>query len=130
MASAQVDRSDIEKLTVTERWKTRFRLLEKAGGPSLHNLKALSLSERFMISMNLWGVLFGPLYYVAKGMWKKAVVFTGVGLLVIAAIAWALSLAGAVYLADSLGYGLAAVFGARANIDYYKKMVLGQDGWW
>ena len=24
----------------------------------------------------------------------------------------------------------AAIFGARANIDFYKKTVLGDDGWW
>ena len=30
----------------------------------------------------------------------------------------------------ALGYGVSAVFAIRANIDYYKKMVLGENGWW
>ena len=33
-------------------------------------------------------------------------------------------------LANALGYGVGAVFAVRANIDYYKKMVLGDNGWW
>lgn len=33
-------------------------------------------------------------------------------------------------VSDSLGYGAAAFFGTRANIDYHKKMVLRDKGWW
>lgn len=33
-------------------------------------------------------------------------------------------------IANALGYGVGALFAVRANIDYYKKMVLGDNGWW
>ena len=31
---------------------------------------------------------------------------------------------------NALGTGVSVVFAMRANIDYYKFMVLGDDGWW
>jgi len=37
-------------------------------------------------------------------------------------------------LPSQLGYVaslvLAAIYGLRANADYYRKMVLGDNGWW
>lgn len=121
---------DIDSLPVSISWKLKFRLLQKAGGPSQKNLKALSSGERFKISLNLLAFLFGPLYYLAKGMWKKALSLFVVCAAAIVAVGFALELAGLSKVANALGYGAAAVFAVRANIDYYKKMVLGENGWW
>lgn len=121
---------DIDSLPVSTSWKLKFRLLQKAGGPSQKNLKALSSGERFKISLNLLAFLFGPLYYLAKGMWKKALSLFVVCAAAIVAVGFALELAGLSKVANALGYGAAAVFAVRANIDYYKKMVLGENGWW
>ena len=33
-------------------------------------------------------------------------------------------------IANALGYGISAVFAIRANLDYYKKMLLNDNGWW
>ena len=41
-----------------------------------------------------------------------------------------LTLAGFAGLGKAVGYGASAVFAVRANIDCYKKMVLGDNGWW
>jgi hypothetical protein len=124
------EQRDIDSLPVSDSWKLKFRLLQKAGGPSQKNLKALSSGERFKITLNLLALLFGPLYYLAKGMWKKALSLFAVCVAAIVVIGFALDLVGLSEIANALGYGTAAVFGVRANIDYYKKMVLGENGWW
>ena len=129
-ASEQPGHADIQSLPVSESWKHKFLLLAKAGGPKLPNLKTLPFGERFKISFNILGFLFGPLYYLAKGMWRKALFYFGAGLLFLVLAGLALDLVGQGKVADALGYGLAAIFGVRANIDYYKKMVLGENGWW
>lgn len=131
--SVVIDKSarfDIESLTISSSWKQKFRILEKAGGPKQPNLKALSSGERFKIGFNILAFLFGPLYYLAKGMWKKALSIFGACIVAILVIGFALDLVGLTKMANALGYGAAAIFAVRANIDYYKKMVLGESGWW
>jgi hypothetical protein len=122
--------SEIESLPVSNSWKQKFRLLEQAGGPKQPNLKALSFGERFKIAFNILAFLFGPFYYLAKGMWKKGLALFGACVAAIVVIGFALDLVGLTKIANALGYGAAAIFAVRANIDYYKKMVLGENGWW
>ncbi|MET0335796.1 MAG: DUF2628 domain-containing protein, partial [Rhizobacter sp.] len=86
--------------------------------------------ERFKISFNVLAFLFGPLYYLTKGMWKKALSLFGACIVVVVVVGVVLDLFGFGKIADALGYGAAAIFAVRANIDYYKKMVLGDNGWW
>ena len=121
---------DIESLAVSRRWKNKFRLFEKAGGANLSRLRDLSLSERIKITFNFLSFLFGPIYYVIKGMWRKGLVLFVVCAGVVLTLAFGLELAGLGRLNSSLGYGVGIVFATRANIDYYKKMVLQQNGWW
>lgn len=128
--SAAPDGSDIDSLPVSDGWKQRFRAIEKAGGPKLPKLKSLSTGERFKVSFNVLAFLFGPIYYASKGMWKKALSLFGVCFVTIIVVAVVLELVGLGRFANALGYGAAAIFGVRSNIDYYKKMVLGDDGWW
>lgn len=123
-------KADIDSLPVSESWKQKFRLIEKAGGARQQNLKALSSGERMKVVFNVLAFLFGPIYYLVKGMWKKALALFGACIVVIVAVGVVLDLLGFGRVADALGYGAAAVFAVRANIDYYKKMVLGDDGWW
>jgi hypothetical protein len=127
---AHIGSADIAALAVSDRWKVKFRLLEKAGGVKLTKFKDLSMSERMKVNFNLLGFLFGPIYYLCKGMWKKGLALFGACLLAVVALVILLDLAGLGRFANALGYGAAAMFGVRANIDYYKKMVLGQNGWW
>jgi len=128
--TAESARSDIESLPVSVSWKRKFRLIEKAGGPRQPNLKALSSGERLKIGFNILAFLLGPLYYLAKGMWKKAIALFGACALAILVIGLALNFVGLGKLGNALGYGAAAIFAVRANIDYYKRMVLGDKGWW
>lgn len=71
-----------------------------------------------------------PVYYIAKGMWKKGLALLLACVLVVIVLSIALEYFGLGKIANALGYGVSAVFAMRANIDYYKKMVLGENGWW
>jgi hypothetical protein len=123
---------DIDSLNVSDRWKAKFRLFEKAGAPGFANLKNLPPEERRRAAagFNILAFLFGPLYYVAKGMWRKAIALFLVCFAVSLVIEFILTLTGYENIGKFMTYGVAAVFAVRANIDYYKKMVLGDNGWW
>ena len=122
---------DIDSLPVSDSWKRRFKAMRKAGGPSLPNFKNLSREERKALSpFNALAFLFGPFYYLAKGMWKKGLtlfVLCLVGLLILDTV---MVLVGLGSYARATGFAAAAVYGTLANRDYYAKMVLGHDGWW
>ena len=120
----------IDFLPVSAAWKQKFRLLKQAGAPKLTNLKSLSFKERFTINFNIIAFLFGPFYYLAKGMWKKALSIFAACAAAVMVIGFALDIAGLSKVSDALGYGVSAIFALRANIDYYKKMVLCENGWW
>ncbi|MDP2852063.1 MAG: DUF2628 domain-containing protein, partial [Gallionella sp.] len=113
---------------VSEAWKNKFALLEKAGGPKLPKVRELAFRERSKVVFNIWGFLFGPFYYLAKGMWKKAIVLFALCVTAIVVLAIILKAMG---ISDAITNFISpAVFAARANIDYYKKIILGENGWW
>jgi hypothetical protein len=120
----------IDNLDVSEKWKTKFRAITLAGGPKLPDFKKLEKRDRRKaFGFSILGFLFGPIYYAVKGMWKRGLVlFLGMAVLVIIG-AIILEYFGFGRLGRALGYGMAAVFALRANIDYYKKMVLNDNGW-
>ena len=120
----------ISDLPVSNNWKSKFHLLEKAGGPKMPELKALAFGERMKITLNFLAFLFGPIYYIVKGMWRKGLALFAACVLAIVGVAFLLELVGLGRFINALGYGAAASCAVRANIDYYKKMVLGQNGWW
>ena len=112
---------------VSDTWKQKFALIEKAGGPKLPKFSDLASGERAKAIFNIWGFLFGPFYYLAKGMWKKAIVLT---LLVFAIILVLDMLLGDSRLSIITNFIAPALFAVRANIDFYKKAVLADNGWW
>jgi hypothetical protein len=121
--------SNIPVQEASEAWKRKFALLEKAGGPKLPKAKELAFGERVKVVFNVLGFVFGPFYYLAKGMWKKAISLFSVCIVAIVILAIILDAMGMsdeipIYLISSV------VFATRANIDYYKKIVLGDNGWW
>lgn len=112
-------------------WRTRFALLHKAGGAAMPQSIELTLAERATVRFNLLAFVLGPVYYAAMGMWKK-----GVSLAVLAAllVLLARALLGAAGLAHT-GLGAMAyliaplLYASRANIDYFTRVVLHDDGW-
>lgn len=130
----QTDIPSTDKLS--DNWKRKFALIEKAGGVKYPKLKELSIGEKFRIVINFWGFFFGPIYYILKGMWKKAITFTAIGYALIFAIEFIFAITGinetqvGSAIINASGYGIAGAFGYMANNDYYKKMVLNKNGWW
>jgi Protein of unknown function (DUF2628) len=122
--------AEIDDLAVSATWKNRFRLIETAGGPRLTHIKDMPFGDRMRVMFNILAFLFGPFYYLAKGLWRKAITFFVLGVVVLTALSLALGAAGVDGASRAFGYGLAAVFATRANIDYYKRMVLNDNGWW
>jgi hypothetical protein len=117
-----------ESEAISESWKSRFALLEKAGGVKIPNIKNLQFGERRKVVFNVWGFLFGPLYYLAKGMWKKAISLLGVAILAIVVLEVICKTIG---ISDTVtNFVAGAIFATRATIDYYKKVKLGDNGWW
>lgn len=118
-------RDHISRLDVSDKWKERFRVIERAGGPELPNFRDLTTSERRGIQLNWLAFFLGPFYYLAKGLWRQTIIY------VIAAIVCVLTLEviGLGKISGSVGYGFAAVYAMRANISYYKKIVLGEAPW-
>ncbi len=106
-------------------WKSVFDLIERAGGPKMPDAGKLSFNERIFVYFNVWGFLLGPIYYLARGMWKKAITFFVVGISIIAALVMAIGQDMAF-----TNFIIPAIFSSRANIDYYKKIILNDDGWY
>lgn len=122
----------IESLQVSEQWKQRFVAICQAGGPKLPKLKNLPKHERRLAyRLNIPACLFGPFYYFALGMWKKGIALSALLTPPLLALGVVLSNDFDVnQVTTVLSSGACAVFGIRANIDYYKMMVLGNTGWW
>lgn len=117
-----------ESEVISDSWKEKFELLEKAGGVKMPNIKNLPFGERMKIVFNIWAFLFGPIYYLVKGIWKKAISLFGVSVLIIVIlelICKEIGISGTI-----TNFVAGAIFATRANIDYYKKIKLGDDGWW
>lgn len=113
---------------IPESWRTKFALMEKAGGVKMPRIKELSFSERMKLLSNVWAFLFGPIYYLIKGLWKKAIVYFAISIVLFVVLDRVFAAMG---MRDSafLNFIGPAIFAARANIDYYKKVVLGEDDW-
>ena len=67
---------------------------------------------------------FHVFYYVYLGMWKKGLTLFGI-CIVIQAICTAIFAPGTAFSAVLLAW----LFGRRANIDFYKRRMLGNDEW-
>ncbi len=114
----------IEQLDVSESWKKRFHLIEKAGGEKLTRFKELSFGEKFSINFNILAFLFGFIYFLIKGLWKPALLyFIAVLILSLVEVFTGFNMGNAPYI------GLTAGFASAANRLYYKKMVLGREDW-
>jgi hypothetical protein len=120
----------IAALPVSDAWRAKFLLIEKAGGARMPRLKSLTSSERFTITFNFLAFLFWPFYYFVKRMWKKGVVMVSIGLFSLLILSIFLSGLGLGRYATVLACAIGVYFGMRANVDYYKQMVLKEvDDW-
>ncbi len=118
-------RDIISRLDISENWKARFRAIERAGGPDLPKFRDLSISDRRTLRLNWLAFFLGPFYYLAKGLWRQAIVYV---VLAIACV-FIMESIGLGKFSRAVGYGFAAVYAVRANISYYKRLVLGEIPW-
>jgi hypothetical protein len=131
VAGQTLSEQRINALDVSPKWKERFIAISHAGGSKLPNFKQLPKHERQKaMSPNFLAFFFGPIYYIVKGMWKRGVVYFVLGAVVIVVVGLILEHFGFGMIARSLHFGLSAIYGMRANIDFYKKNLEGDNGWW
>lgn len=120
----------IDSLSVSESWKQKFRTIADTEPitlgifPKFKNVQVYK-NAPFTLKFNLWAFFFGLFYYLAKGMWKRGLVLAGVSILISLIVALIFGDKAATYM----NMGLGALYGSFANIDYYRKMVLGEDFW-
>ena len=119
----------IAALPVSDSWKSKFFLIEKAGGLGLPHANRLTSSERFAINFNFLACLFWPLYYFFKGMWKKGFLLVSIAVATVLLLAILMEGFGLGRFSKALGYATGAVFAMRANMDYYKKWVRKENDW-
>lgn len=126
----------MNQVDVSNKWKARFALIEKAGGVKLTKLNQLSFPEKFTIIFSIWGLLFGPIYYLYLGLWRKAIsymLFLVVFIFVFSLflIMWADVDEATLRMFLKGGQtGFSVLFSVRASIDFYQKVVVGDKGWW
>lgn len=119
----------IAALPVSDAWKARFRLISAAGGARLPLADRLPGGERLAVSFNLPAFVLGPLWFLAKGLWRQAITMSALSLLAMTVVGIVLGLVGLAQVAPLVGWACMAVFGARANVAYYVKMALGRKVW-
>lgn len=115
----------VSRLDVSDAWKRKFRLIEKAGGPDLSDARKLQSGERRAIGFNFLAFFFGPLYFLAKGLWRPALMYSILAI----ALGVVLQMLSKGRLSHGVGYGFAAVYAVRADLLYYRKVVLGEMSW-
>lgn len=122
---------------VSEAWKIKFKLLEKIGaGESFFyqamatpEFRALSFWEKYKLGFNILAFLFGPFYYLVKGMRLKGFVILGAGCLLNAAFAL-VEIAVGLSLPISFYYLPVGVICAQlANYDFFKHVKHNEKMW-
>ncbi|WP_295998252.1 DUF2628 domain-containing protein [Rugamonas sp.] len=122
----------IRRADLPPTWIHNFALIEQAGGTGLPRIGKLPFGDRLRVLLNVWAFIFGPFYYAVKGMWRKGLTLLAFAIVLIAILdmLFNLSAIGASKLDLIANLVLPLSFAARANIDYYKQIVLRDNGWW
>lgn len=121
----------IMSLPVSDRWRALFLLIDKAGGATLPSLADLDPKDQLKVKWNPLAVVLWPFYYFYLGMWKKGLLAVILALLAVWIAAILLKGFGLGILTKPLFILPGIYFGRYANVDYYRRMVLGEeDGEW
>ncbi|BBZ15165.1 DUF2628 domain-containing protein [Mycobacterium branderi] len=116
---------------VPQRWQQRFAFFDAYGLPSSspaarEAYKALPFGARFRLTGNFPAFLFGPFYFMAKGMWRKGITL----------LAAAIALAAAMVvlpvpdsIARPVGVAFAVAVMLTANYAYYLHVVKRSRSW-
>jgi len=116
----------IMSLPVSLAWKTRFLLIDKAGGASLPSVLDLDRKDQLKVKWNVIAFLTWPAYYVYLGMWKKGVFAALLAIVAVLLVSVLLKGFGLGIVTPALWLVPGVYFAARANVDYYRIKVLGE----
>ncbi|MDG3017156.1 DUF2628 domain-containing protein [Speluncibacter jeojiensis] len=116
------------------KWQNRFAFYAQHGTPQwwknspgyVAALKALPARTRRLVTMNWFACFFGVLYLLGLGLWKKAISWMVVGL-VIGVVSFVLDFPSAIDSGVTIGFALAIA--QRANVYHFDNRVRGLQGW-
>lgn len=133
ISSDRTNNDKIDRLNIDESWKKRFILIDKyyidgywyKPTDEYNKMPRKEISRIYNAIVFDWGTfiaafLFGLFYYLFKGMWLKALVYSIVILILDMIL---------LILIPSLGattYTLSIIFAMFAPFDYYRLKVLGK----
>ena len=112
-------------------WQRRFAFFDQYGVPNSTPqaraaYRALGFGEKLRLNSNFLALLFGPLYFIAKGMWRKGVTFLIAGLAAMAVLT-------VLNVPDSfvrpVGFAFSALAMTTANYAYYLHVRRGSTSW-
>jgi hypothetical protein len=122
----------INELDVSESWKKKFEILERAGefkNGSYENFKSLGFMERRKIGFNFIAFIGQPFYYFFKKMWGKGWVLFGLSVLINAAIT-VVEIVAKIHVPNAVYQIVPAVmFAQMANYDFYRFKVHNETMW-
>lgn len=122
----------INELDVSESWKKKFEILERAGefkNGTYENFKSLSFTERLKIGFNFIAFIGQPFYYFFKKMWGKGWVLFGLIVLINAAIT-VVEIVAKIHISNAVYQSVSPViFASMANYDFYRFKVHNETMW-
>jgi hypothetical protein len=113
------------------RWQQRFAFFDTYGLPSSslearEAYKLLPFGTKVRIGSNILAFLFGPLYFFAKGMWRKGLTLLAAAI-TIAVVTVVIDVPDSI--ARAVGLGFAAAAATTANYAYYLHVVKHSRSW-
>jgi hypothetical protein len=118
-------------VSLSPAWQKRFEFFDRYGLPSSTPeskaaYRSLSFGTKMRVGSNFLAFVFGPIYFVVKGMWRKGLTLFGIAL--------ALSVVLFVFDApDSFtrvsGFAVASLAMSTANYAYYLHVTRGSESW-
>lgn len=108
---------------LTESWRRRFEIFDRIDGAYFTRWKELSRAESVRAGLTWPAWVFSFLYYFAKGMWEKGLLFT-TAYAVVGMVLGAAGVPGVL-----IWFWVAAVCVACAASDYYKRVEHGERIW-
>ncbi|WP_233874246.1 DUF2628 domain-containing protein [Paraburkholderia adhaesiva] len=118
------------------KWRERFEFFEQYGAPSSAEFSAafriLPGRKKRLISASWLGFFFGPLYWLALGMWRRAVTWLAIALAVgvleaVFEVATNIDIPHGIDFGINMGFAVAASL--CTNYPFYLKTVKGDNGW-
>ncbi|MGV0852593.1 DUF2628 domain-containing protein [Mycolicibacterium phlei] len=109
----------------------KFAFFDRYGYPnsspeSKAAYRRLPFGKRFWLTCNLWALLFGPLYFFVKGVWRKGLVLVGIAI-ALAAVATYLDLPRSIE--RFFWYVVPILAMNTANYAHYLHAVKGSRSW-